>query len=56
MPELASALRVVARVRVIPGPVTLAGRAARGEFWCECHGWHRHDGDGGFTCDAEGSA
>lgn len=56
MPELPAELHVVARVRVIPGAVTLAGRAARGEYWCSCHGWHRHDGDEALTCPAEGSA
>lgn len=56
MPELQTSLQIVARVRVIPGPVTLAQRAARGEHWCPCHDWHRHDGDGALTCPAEGRA
>jgi hypothetical protein len=52
MAELQGAFTVRAGISVIPGPVTLAERALRGEYWCACHGWHRH-ADGGFLCTEE---
>jgi hypothetical protein len=53
MAGMQATITVHAGITVIPGPVTLAERAARGEWWCECHGWHRHDV---VRCPAEGNA
>jgi hypothetical protein len=54
--DLKLSLHVTAEATVIPGPVTLALRGERGEHWCACHGWHRHDTDGALICVQERGA
>lgn len=55
MATVEASVQIRAAMHVIPGPVTLAARAAAGEHWCPCHRWHRH-GDGGFSCLSERDA
>jgi hypothetical protein len=52
--RLDAEVQVTVGLTVIPGPVTLAQRAALGEFYCPCHGFHRHDA-GALFCPAEWS-
>lgn len=56
MGSIVAVVQAEASAVIIPGPITLAQRAQRGEFWCVCHGWHRHDGLLPLSCPAERSA